>query len=192
PTTTKAAPTAPAAPAAPTDFSSTVVDQHNYHRLNHSAGAVSWDSGLASYAQTVASSCHYAHDLTPGGGGYGQNIAAYGASDSSSLDSSTAAAAAITNMWYNDEINNFPYGQDSPTWPDSMTPPGPDWSHASQLIWVGTQKVGCAAVLCPSGTIFGMDTWFTVCNYEPAGNVYPEFASNVKPPLGQKGVSVNI
>lgn len=54
----------PAAQAAtPTDYASTGVYHHNLHRSNHSAPALAWDDTYAGYAQTVAESCVFAHNL---------------------------------------------------------------------------------------------------------------------------------
>lgn len=44
------------------DYSTVMTNYHNLHRSNHSAGDVSWDTGLESYAQTVADRCVFAHD----------------------------------------------------------------------------------------------------------------------------------
>jgi hypothetical protein len=37
------------------------------------------------------------------------------------------------------------------------------------MIWKGTQKVGCATHFCAPGTMNSMGSWYTVCNYYPAG-----------------------
>jgi hypothetical protein len=75
---------------------------------------------------------------------------------------------AITDMWYNGEVNSFLpsyYGQANPD-PNTFE----KWGHFSQVVWNGTTSIGCASVLCPDGSIFqGFQTWFTVCNYYPAG-----------------------
>jgi hypothetical protein len=53
-----------------------------------------------------------------GGGGYGQNIAAFGETGIvETLSPSHMAANAITDMWYNNELPLFLplyYGQDTP------------------------------------------------------------------------------
>jgi len=48
--------------AAPTDFVSSGLFYHNQHRENHGASALTWDTNLASYAQTLANRCKFAHD----------------------------------------------------------------------------------------------------------------------------------
>jgi hypothetical protein len=103
-----------------------------------------------------------------GGGDYGQNIAAYGATADNGMTGTQAVAMAITDMWYNGEVNSYLpsyYGQDTPDMSNFEA-----WGHFSQVVWDGSTGIGCAAVLCPDGSIFnGFETWFTVCNYFPAG-----------------------
>ncbi|CAK7215264.1 hypothetical protein SBRCBS47491_002423 [Sporothrix bragantina] len=183
--------TAQAASSQPTDFGSTAVYHHNLHRSNHSAPAVSWNSDLASYAATVAATCVFAHDLTPGAstGSYGQNIAVYGASgDVASMDSSKIVAQAITDMWYNGEVSQFPadgYGESNPDMSNFEA-----WGHFSQVVWAATTEIGCASQYCAPGTIYsGMGSWFTVCDYRTEGNMGGEYGANVLPSLGEATVT---
>jgi uncharacterized protein YkwD len=39
-----------------------VLAQHNIHRANHSANALTWDDNMANIAQQIAQSCVYAHN----------------------------------------------------------------------------------------------------------------------------------
>jgi hypothetical protein len=91
----------------------------------------------------------------------------FGGTNAQSFGATRSGAQAASNFWYNGELDKFPsngYGQ---------ADPGGDfhaWGHFSQLVWVATQQVGCATVLCPSGTMLAsMDAWYTVCDYYPAG-----------------------
>lgn len=45
------------------------------------------------------------------------------------------------------------------------------WGHFSQIVWKGTEQVGCATVVCDSlGNVDSTEPLpFTVCNYSPAG-----------------------
>ena len=116
-----------------------------------------------------------------GDGNYGQNIGAgFDAGQVSNL---------ISNMFYNDEINNYPlpYGQENPAGFES-------WGHFSQMVWSETTSVGCYTYDCsPAGQhatqdcdangksyltnmpcsssagVSGTPAVFTVCNYYPAG-----------------------
>ena len=96
-----------------------------------------------------------------------------------------AMAQAASNGWYNDELFKFPsnaYGQANP---------GGDfeaYGHYTQLVWKGTQQVGCHTARCAAGTIFSMASWYTVCNYYPAGNMDGAYGDNVFPPLGEATV----
>ncbi|KAG8167187.1 hypothetical protein KVR01_002876 [Diaporthe batatas] len=183
---------APSAPAAkPSDLASTAVYHHNIHRANNSAPAMSWGATYAGYAATVAASCKFAHDLTPGGGGYGQNIAMYASTDATSLTEETVMAQAITEMWYNGELDLYPsnaYGQANPDFTNFEA-----WGHYSQIVWVGSTQVGCAAQYCAPGTMNPtMGAWYSVCNYFPAGNVNGAYGKNVLPPTNQATVNANV
>ncbi|PMD14204.1 PR-1-like protein [Hyaloscypha hepaticicola] len=177
---------APAPAATPTDYISAAVDSHNYHRANHSASDISWSDSLAASALIVANTCVFQHDMGVNGGGYGQNLAAYGTSDTGPLDLPSLVEWSITEEWYNGELPYIPWGEDSP----SLS--GPEFLHATQVIWKGSNQVGCATVQCAAGTIFGMTSWYTVCNYGPQGNVIGEFNSEISPPLGHPAVYATI
>ncbi|KAL2157875.1 hypothetical protein VTH06DRAFT_4928 [Thermothelomyces fergusii] len=168
----------------PSDYASTVVYHHNLHRSNHSAGALAWSDEHAGYAKTLAERCVFAHDTSIGGGGYGQNLAMWGSSGNpEALGSTESVARAITDGWYNDELELFPsseYGKDNPDMSNFKK-----WGHFSQLVWKGTEKVGCYTNFCPPGTLSSYGSWYTVCNYYPAGNVVGAYAKNLLPPQGQ-------
>lgn len=170
-----------------TDYKSTVLYQHNIHRLNHSAPALEWDDTLAQYAENTAKGCVFAHDMNQGNGGYGQNLASWGASGDISGKQIETAAAGITDQWYNDEMMNWSfYGSDNP-------PAGSDlhaWGHFTQVVWKSSTKLGCATVQCDAGTVLSLPSWYTVCNYNPPGNFGGEYGKNVLEPLGQARVTV--
>ncbi|EHA45845.1 hypothetical protein MGG_03085 [Pyricularia oryzae 70-15] len=170
-------------------FQNTAVYHHNIHRENNSASALEWDSTYAGYAAETGKSCKFAHDLSPGGGGYGQNLAMWGSSnDPEKLGANTAIAQAITNMWYNGEITLYPsenYGLDNP-----VSGNFEKYGHYTQVVWAGTKKVGCHAQFCPKGTMFkDMGAWFSVCNYYPAGNMGGEYGKNVLKPQNKQTIS---
>ncbi|KAL8806896.1 MAG: hypothetical protein Q9182_001025 [Xanthomendoza sp. 2 TL-2023] len=198
-------------------YKSAVLEHHNIHRANHSADALEWDETLAGYAEQVAKSCVYAHDRTPGGGGYGQNIAAG--------TPAKQVAQILTNAFYNDEMMLYPgYGSDNP----DMTH-FEKWGHFSQMLWGSTKKVGCYSYSCnpntdtktecnpatgksylgnvDCGPTSGTYPVFTVCNYSPPGKAssysmteasmlimvtgnYAGQYSQVKAPQGKAFVSV--
>ncbi|KAK0612547.1 CAP domain-containing protein [Bombardia bombarda] len=188
PAVDNAAPAAPVQQASSDDYQNTALKHHNVHRFNHSAGALTWGDSYASYAATTAASCKFAHDLSPGGGGYGQNIAMWGSSSNAEgLGASGAMAMSASDQWYNGEINQWPagdYGKANPNMANFEK-----WGHFSQLVWKDTLQVGCASQLCPAGTMNpSFDAWYTVCNYYPPGNMGGEYGTNVLPPLGQATV----
>jgi len=78
-----------------------------------------------------------------------------------------SVARAASNGWYNNELNLFPAGDYGKASPDMSN--FSDWGHFSQLVWKGTKKVGCATKFCPAGTLSSLGSWYTVCNYYPAG-----------------------
>jgi hypothetical protein len=106
---------------------------------------------------------------TPGNGGYGQNLALFGASGNVKAKSQSASIAeAITDMWHNGEVAAYPWGDAGKPNPDMSN--FETWGHFSQVVWASTEQVGCATQFCEAGTIYDtMASWFTVCDYFPAG-----------------------
>ncbi|KAK3366368.1 CAP domain-containing protein [Podospora didyma] len=167
------------------DYQGTALYHHNVHRANHSAPAVTWGQTYADFAATVAKSCRFAHDLSPGGGGDGQNIAMYAGTDAAKDNATHAGKGGIGDGWYNGEITFYPsgdYGKDNPNMSKFE-----NWGHFSQMVWKGTKQIGCATQFCPKGSQLNkdMDGWFTVCNYFPPGNMGGGYGNNVLPPLGR-------
>ena len=126
---------------------------------------------------STRSSSRLTASSAPGGGGYGQNIAAGTPSGNIS--------AILTNGFYNGELPHYPqYGTNNPDMSDFE-----DWGHFSQLVWHSTTSVGCYTAICsppgvdslsckPDGTSYlkglncgngGIPAIFTVCNYDPPG-----------------------
>jgi len=168
--------------AKPTTYSEITVAHHNFHRANHSSPDIVWDNGLAGIAADIAATCNYQHNVTAGGGGYGQNIAAGVKPDNIS--------AIITDLFYNGEVNyyNGLYGASQPDMTNFE-----HWGHFSQVVWKSTTKVGCATHDCSSKglaqTGSNVAPYFTVCNYGTPGNYANEYGANVlaslkKPTIG--------
>ncbi|RKF66757.1 putative scp-like extracellular protein [Golovinomyces cichoracearum] len=169
------------------DYEATTIERHNAHRFNHSSTELTWNKTLASFALETAKTCVFAHDLTPGDGNYGQNIAAFGTSKGvKSLDKSTLITDAVSNKWYNSELKFVPFGISNPS------TSGPEFLHLTQIIWKETKSVGCVTFECPSGSIFSIPSQYTVCNYFPAGNIMGKFDEQVSRPLGQKTIIATI
>ncbi|KAG5942576.1 hypothetical protein E4U60_007190 [Claviceps pazoutovae] len=162
-------------------YQKSVIDHHAILRKNHGAKPLEWDETLAQYAANTAKGCVFEHDMKQGSGNYGQNLASSGISDDISGQEIKYIGQAISEQWYNKEINSFSsfYGMAQPPSESFHA-----YGHATQLLWKDTRKVGCATVKCPAGTIFGMNSQYSVCNYGPPGNVQGQYGENVLPPLG--------
>lgn len=169
-------------PIVPNNYRAQVLHQHNIHRRNHSANAIAWDQDLTKIALDIAKSCTFAHNVTAGGGGYGQNIAAG--------TPPTQVAKIITNEFYNGEEPWFQglYGLAQPPMTNFE-----HWGHFSQVVWNNSQTVGCATVKCPNGVKnVGSNVlpYFTVCNYKPPGNFQGQYGKNIGKPLGHPTVTI--
>ena len=44
-------------------YSGLVLQHHNVHRANHSAGDLEWNTTLAGYSEEVATSCVWGHNV---------------------------------------------------------------------------------------------------------------------------------
>lgn len=94
----------------------------------------------------------------------------WGGTQGAAFGVNRAGAQAASNMWYNGELNKFPsssYGKGNPGGNFG------EWGHFSQLVWAGTQQIGCVSHVCPAGTMAGVESIYTVCNYSPAGTSSP-------------------
>lgn len=146
---------APAPPSnAGNDYQRAVLDTHNKIRADHSAGALTWSQDLANKAMNNAQACVFQHDSS------GQNLAEYGTTGALG-SASDSVIKAINEQWYQGEVNSFAnlYGAASPSGLGN-------WGHYTQVVWKGTQEVGCVTTPCNFG---GMPSMYTVCNYAPAG-----------------------
>ncbi|KAG5929274.1 hypothetical protein E4U42_006408 [Claviceps africana] len=178
------------APATPnlSTYPKAVIDQHTLHRNNHTLKKpLEWSDELAQWALNTAKTCVFEHDMKQGTGNYGQNLASMGSTENIDGQEVRYIREAITNQWYNGEADIFNpfYGLTQP--PSSVFM---KIGHFTQLVWKGTQKVGCATVKCGAGTIFSMQSQFSVCNYWPPGNYDGEYNANVLPPIGLSPVAV--
>jgi len=127
------------------DYKTDVVNYHNYYRAHHGAAPLTWSDDLANYAAGNTGSCQMEHT----GGPYGENLAM-----GTSLDGHEG-----TQMWY-DEGQSY-YGQGF-----SM-----DTGHYTQLIWKGSQQIGCYLQNCG-------DQNYLMCEYYPPGNVEGQYEDN--------------
>lgn len=140
------------------------LDKHNEYRQLHGAPALTWDSGLASQAQSWADRCVFEHSKM----GNGENLYA----GTGNFD----AAAGVTS-WYN-ELTNPGYDFNNPGFTSGT-------GHFTQVVWKSTTKLGCAVKVCNSLPLSSGSSWenahLFVCEYSPPGNYRNQFADNVKP-----------
>ena len=87
------------------------------------------------------------------------------------LGASAAVARAASNGWYNGELDKFPPSEYGKATPDMSN--FHEWGHFTQLIWKDSTQLGCHTHFCPPGTMSSVGTWYTVCNYYPAGMCSP-------------------
>ena len=130
----------------------------------------------------------------------------WGSTNAKGVPESETVAQAASDGWYNGELKLFPAGDFGKDTPDMSN--FSKWGHFSQLVWKGTKQVGCATHFCAAGTLSSLDSWYTVCNYFPAGMCFLEmiyscswanprstgnmggaYGANVAPSLGQATVS---
>jgi hypothetical protein len=135
-----------------------ILNSTNFYRYEHNATELTWNASLASYAQSWASRCQWQHS----GGPYGENLA-----------EGYVNVTAAVDGWGDERAK---YNFHTPTGFSEAT------GHFTQLVWKGTTSTGCAAVNCTGKG--GMDGFFLVCEYYPAGNIVGEnnafFVQNVQ------------
>lgn len=133
------------------------LEQHNLQRAQHCAAPLKWDRNLASAAQVWAERRVFEHTQNSG---MGENLYA-----------AAGMAGDALQAWYQ-EVQGYDF-----------TAPGFSAStgHFTQLVWRGTQRLGCAAARCPNLFRGLGEAVFVVCRYAPAGNVLGEFEQNVVP-----------
>jgi hypothetical protein len=126
------------------DNQSEALGLHNHLRSLHHAPNLAWDDTLAAYAANYARHCEFKHSHGP----YGENLAA-------GYPTVTAAIKA----WYA-EGDDYKYQGSSF---------GSHTGHFTQIVWVGSKRLGCAFVACDGRN--GTPGKYLVCEYSPPGNV---------------------
>ncbi|TFK85742.1 PR-1-like protein [Polyporus arcularius HHB13444] len=150
-----------AGPLVPKDTSDTDIAAylfaHNSIRSQHGVGPLSWSDDLASKAQSWADNCVFQHS---GGklGPFGENLAA-------GTGSNYGIGPAVKS--WTDEVSQY-------------DPNSPQPSHFTQVVWKGSNQVGCAVASCNGifPASFGPAQFF-VCEYFPQGNIIGQFPQNV-------------
>lgn len=113
-----------------------------------------WSGSIAQTAQAYANRCTWGHS---GASGLGENLYA-------SAPPSASQDAAIAS-W----LSEFPYYD----YAGNSCASGQQCGHYTQIVWRGTQELGCGIANCSTGSPFGASfpNWtIVVCNYSPPGN----------------------
>lgn len=130
------------------------LEEHNAVRASPAPAAdpalpaLDHHNGLAGVAQQWSEGCAFEHS----GNGYGENLAFFSGEDST--------PETVVDAWAV-EVADYDYQANS-------CAAGAQCGHYTQLVWRGTDTVGCGAARCNVG---GYDGILWVCNYNPAGNV---------------------
>jgi len=137
---------------------------HNKFREKHGAPDLVWDDALSDTALKAAQACLEKGNLEHSnvGEGEGQNLYLV---QTSGAPNKTGSKQAVAD-WYG-EIQKYDFAKPGPI-------EGTD--HFTQVIWVGTTKVGMAKL---KETKDGKETIYIAANYSPAGNVKDVFWKNV-------------
>jgi len=134
---------------------------HNDFRAKHQVGALSWDSTIEEAAMGWANylaqdGCRLTHNRDDP---YGENLFA-GPSD----------MEEAVQGWY-DEVEDYDFNNQGFSG---------STGHFTQVVWKGTERLGCAISTCPEGGP-SPGRKIYVCQYSPPGNVNNRFEENVFP-----------
>lgn len=162
PTSTSPQPTPSAVPgveppvAAPSTDKDKYLKSHNDFRALYGANALTWSDSLQASAQAVANKCQWVHS------GAGENFSA---------GTGNVTPEGAVKLWLN-EASKY----------NAVDPLNSGALHFTQVIWKATTQLGCATAKCTSGLPIGGandPATFTVCHYNPVGNVVGSFDKNV-------------
>ncbi len=133
-----------------------LLARHNVERRQRGVAALTWDSGLAegaqAYANELAQLNLLRHSPRSGRRGIGENLW-MGTRNYFSPSRMVADWASERSMF---RPADFPAVSTTGNWADV--------GHYTQIIWPGTQRVGCAIGRSASSDIL-------VCRYWPSGNI---------------------
>ena len=161
-----------------------ILKLHNDARARYGVAPLQWDDSLAKTAKRWADTCYWGHWNHPQtrnalGDDYiepptqrlGENLSVW-----FDPQSTRGAGEYGTRLWLNEEPD---YKCGEPVRGGSECEPGKQCGHWTQILWSGTQRVGCALRTCEDG----MDdrSWssptggqrnvkYLVCEYSPPGN----------------------
>lgn len=129
------------------------LQAHNKYRTLHGVANVTWSAHLAQKAQDWADTCPSGHST------YGENIL---------FANFSKDPEDVVARWYREESV---YDYNNPGFSIST-------GHFTQVVWKNSSEIGCGYKAGCSGS--WSHIW--ICQYNPPGNVYGQFAANVLPP----------
>jgi len=145
-----------------TEFEGECLRQHNLKRGQHGAKKLEWSQECADHArkwvQNLVSIDSLAHDHESG---MGENCGYFNSSSAASKPD-IVWAGNVCDMWYN-EIKKYNFSKNDYQ---------PGTGHFTQMVWKGSEKVGCA--IAKKG-----NKVFIVANYFPPGNFMGKYSDNV-------------
>ncbi|XP_043086246.1 peptidase inhibitor 16 [Puntigrus tetrazona] len=138
---------------------STIIDLHNELRSKVQPRAafmqkVVWDETLRLVAEAYAAKCIWNHNPDLEELGLGENLF---------VSTGPFNATKATLDWFDEHVD---YDFENNTCPDDKM-----CGHYTQVVWAGTNRVGCATHFCD--TLEGLDfekATLLVCDYFPPGN----------------------
>lgn len=158
--------------AAPPDMSD-MLKAHNERRARHCVPPLAWSAELAQAAQAYAEKCILGQH-----GSAGENMANWVTiKNGGPVLPARSDRQIFEEVWYC-EINNYDFNAPRIVGGFKRNCDPPVNGHFTQVVWKGTQQIGCGRATC---TINGQQGTNWVCRYEPAGNSGPP-DQNVPPP----------
>lgn len=146
-------------------FTDQCLKSHNQFRMKHGAKPLKASKELIKIAAERAEKLVELDRLQhlPDNRGYGENLYM--------MVGALSDCPQATKSWY-DEFSEFKYDYSRPEF-------SYETGHATQVVWKDTEKLGCAS---RSFTTRMGPKQYTVCLYDPAGNILNHFKENIQPP----------
>jgi hypothetical protein len=158
-----------------------MLNAHNEKRSEHCVPPLTWSAELAKAAQEYAETCNLGQH-----GSAGENMADWVTiQNDKPMLPAQSDRYIFENVWYCEIKNyNFDAPQIAGGFKQNCDPPVN--GHFTQIVWKGTQQIGCGRATC---NINGQPGTHWVCRYWPAGNSGP-LAENVPRPC--KGANAGV
>lgn len=137
---------------APAGWATEILEAHNRYRAAHCAPPLVWSPEIADIAQ------RWAERLAEGGGKLEHSQGDLGENLAGGTIGAIGATRSV-DLWY----------AERPKYAGGFSMQS---GHYSQVIWKGSQRLGC-------GTARAGDKEIWVCNYDPPGNVEGFYEENV-------------